>query len=165
MSKQDSKFFNIFSLVLGILIVITVVLFSLARSVGDNTQKTHLLSDPKYVAAVEGRIGKTEVAVVGQDNSALAIAPAAGVGPLVAAALPADGPAVYEAVCGACHMNGIAGAPAPTTRPLGPRASHRAPPRSTSTPSKATKARAATCRRRAVAWTSRTSSCRPPSTT
>ena len=34
MSKQDSKFFNIFSLVLGILIVITVVLFAMARSVG-----------------------------------------------------------------------------------------------------------------------------------
>jgi cytochrome c5 len=110
-SKQDSKFFNIFSLVLGILIVITVVLFAMARSVGDNTQKTHLLSDPKYVAAVEGRVGEAEVAVVGQDNSALAIAPAAGVGPLVAVALPADGPAVYETVCGACHMNGIAGAP------------------------------------------------------
>jgi hypothetical protein len=73
-SKQDSKFFNIFSLVLGILIVITVVLFAMARSVGDNTQKTHLLSDPKYVAAVEGRVGEAEVAVVGQDNSALAIA-------------------------------------------------------------------------------------------
>ena len=111
MSKQDSKFFNIFSLVLGILIVITVVLFAMARSVGDNTQKAHLLSDPKYVAAVEGRGGEAAVAVVGQDNSALAIAPAAGVGPLVAVALPDDGPAVYETVCGACHLNGIAGAP------------------------------------------------------
>ena len=31
MSTQDSKFFNIFSLVLGILIVITILLFALAR--------------------------------------------------------------------------------------------------------------------------------------
>ena len=111
MSKQDSKFFNVFSLVLGILVVITLVLFALARSVGNNTQKTHLLSDPKYVAAVEDRVTPSKVAVAGQDNSALAITPAAGVGPLVAAALPADGPAVYETVCGACHINGIAGAP------------------------------------------------------
>jgi cytochrome c5 len=110
-SKQDSKFFNIFSLVLGILVVITLVLFALARSVGDNTQKAHLLSDPKYVAAVEDRLTSTQVAVAGADNSALAIAPAAGVGPLVAASLPIDGPAVYETVCGACHINGIAGAP------------------------------------------------------
>jgi cytochrome c5 len=110
-SKQDSKFFNVFSLVLGILVVITLVLFALARSVGDNTQKTHLLSDPKYVAAVENRVASARVAVAGQDNSALAIAPAAGVAPAAAAALPADGPAVYETVCGACHLNGIGGAP------------------------------------------------------
>jgi cytochrome c5 len=110
-SKQDSKFFNIFSLVLGILVVITVVLFALARSVGNNTQKTHLLSDPKYVAAVETRVASGRVAVAGQDNAALAIAPAAGVAPVAAAALPVDGPAVYETVCGACHINGIAGAP------------------------------------------------------
>ena len=120
MSKQDSKFFNTFSLVLGILIVITVVLFSLAGSVGDNTQRTFLLSDAKYLAAVKGRVGEAGVAVVGQDNSALAIAPAAGIGPLVAVALPADGPAVYETVCGACHMNGIAGAPRSDDKALGP---------------------------------------------
>ena len=111
MSKQDSKFFNIFSLVLGILVVITLVLFALARSVGKNTQSAHLLSDPKYVAAVERNVTTAQVAVAGQDNAALAIQPLAGVAAAVASALPADGPAVYETVCGACHINGIAGAP------------------------------------------------------
>ena len=111
MSKQDSKFFNVFSLVLGILVVITLVLFALARSVGKNTQSAHLLSDPKYVAAVERNVTSAQVAVAGQDNSALAIQPLAGVAAAVASALPADGPAVYETVCGACHINGIAGAP------------------------------------------------------
>jgi uncharacterized protein YyaL (SSP411 family) len=102
-SKQDSKFFNIFSLVLGILIVITVVLFSLARSVGDNTQKTHLLSDPKYVAAVEGRIGKTEVAVVGSLDDpathALITAARGAIGPygVIAAGDPGDDRAVAAA--------------------------------------------------------------------
>jgi cytochrome c5 len=110
-SKQDSKFFNVFSLVLGILVVITLVLFALARSVGKNTQSAHLLSDPKYVAAVERNVTSAQVAVAGQDNSALAIQPLAGVAAAVASALPADGPAVYETVCGACHINGIAGAP------------------------------------------------------
>jgi cytochrome c5 len=110
-SKQDSKFFNVFSLVLGILVVITLVLFALARSVGKNTQSAHLLSDPKYVAAVERNVTSAQVAVAGQDNAALAIQPLAGVAAAVASALPADGPAVYETVCGACHINGIAGAP------------------------------------------------------
>ena len=29
----------------------------------------------------------------------------------IARALPTDGPGVYEQVCGACHLNGLAGAP------------------------------------------------------
>lgn len=111
MSKQDSKFFNVFSLVLGILIVITLVLFAFARSVGKNTQAAHLLSEPKYVAAVEKNITSAQVAVAGQDNSALAIQPLAGVTAAVAAALPTDGAGVYETVCSACHLNGIGGAP------------------------------------------------------
>jgi cytochrome c5 len=110
-SKQDSKFFNVFSLVLGILLVITLVLFALARSVGKNTQSAHLLSDPKYVANVESNIASAKVAVAGQDNSALAIQPLAGVAAAVAAALPTDGAGVYDAVCAACHLNGIGGAP------------------------------------------------------
>ena len=111
MSKQDSKFFNVFSLVLGILIVITLVLFALARSVGRNTQSAHLLTEPKYVASVADRVGPARIAVAGQDNSALTIAPPAGIAAAVAAALPTDGEGVYNAVCGACHANGIGGAP------------------------------------------------------
>lgn len=115
MSKQDSQFFNIFSLVLGILIVISILLFALARAVGNNTQKTHLLSDAKYVGEVERNLTTGRVAVAGQDNSALTIAPLAGT--LVAAlAIPTDGAGVYAQVCGACHTGGIAGAPKTTDR-------------------------------------------------
>ncbi|MFM7800527.1 MAG: c-type cytochrome [Planctomycetota bacterium] len=49
--------------------------------------------------------------MAGQDNSALAIQPLAGVAEAVAAALPTDGAGVYDTVCGACHLNGIGGAP------------------------------------------------------
>lgn len=110
MSKQDSQFFNIFSLVLGILIVIAIVLFALARVVGNNTQKAHLLTEPKYVADVERNLTSGRVAVVGADNSALTIAPGAGA-MTTAMAVLSDGPSVYEQVCGACHTGGIAGAP------------------------------------------------------
>jgi cytochrome c5 len=109
-SKQDSQFFNIFSLVLGILIVISIVLFALARAVGNNTQKAHLLTEPKYLADVERNLTAARVAVAGADNSALTIAPGAGAMTTVMAAL-SDGPSVYEQVCGACHTGGIAGAP------------------------------------------------------
>ncbi|MFM8479584.1 MAG: c-type cytochrome [Gammaproteobacteria bacterium] len=110
MSKQDSQFFNIFSLVLGILIVIAILLFALARSVGKDTQSAHVLTDPKYLAEVESNLTTGRVAVAGRDNSALAIVPAAGA-VVVELAVPTDGPGVYEQVCGACHLNGIAGAP------------------------------------------------------
>ena len=109
-SKQDSQFFNLFSLVLGILIVITIVLFAFARAVGNNTQRAHLLTDPKYVAEVERNVTTARVAVAGRDNSGLEITPAAGA-QTVALALPTDGPSVYETVCGACHTGGIGGAP------------------------------------------------------
>lgn len=110
MSKQDSQFFNIFSLVLGILIVIAILLFALARSVGKDTQSAHVLTDPKYLAEVESNLTTGRVAVAGRDNSALAIVPAAGA-VVAELAVPTDGPGVYEQVCGACHLNGIAGAP------------------------------------------------------
>ena len=110
MSKQDSHFFNIFSLVLGILIVIAILLFAFARMVGKDTQSAHVRTDPKYIAAVEKNLTTGRVAVAGQDNSSLAIVPAAGA-VVAELAMPTDGPSVYEQVCGACHLNGIGGAP------------------------------------------------------
>jgi len=95
-SKQDSQFFNIFSLVLGILIVIAIVLFALARVVGNNTQKAHLLTEPKYVADVERNLTSGRVAVAGADNSALAIAPGAGA-MTTAMAVLTDGPEATRA--------------------------------------------------------------------
>ncbi|MFM7433282.1 MAG: c-type cytochrome [Gammaproteobacteria bacterium] len=115
MSKQDSQFFNIFSLVLGILIVIAILLFALARSVGKNTQAAHVLADPRYLAEVESNLTTGRVAVAGRDNSALAIVPAAGA-VVAELAIPTDGPGVYEQVCGACHLNGLAGAPKSSDR-------------------------------------------------
>jgi cytochrome c5 len=114
-SKQDSQFFNIFSLVLGILILIAILLFALARVVGKNTQSAHVLTDPKYLAEVESNLTTGRVAVAGRDNSALAIVPAAGA-VVAELASPTDGPGVYEQVCGACHLNGIGGAPKSSDR-------------------------------------------------
>jgi cytochrome c5 len=108
MSKQDSHFFNNFSLVLGILFAVTISLFAFARHVGATNQGKQVTTDPRYVESVEQRLAPVaRVAVGGQDNSALKIE-----GPAVAAvSLPADGTAAYETACAACHGAGIAGAP------------------------------------------------------
>jgi cytochrome c5 len=110
MSKQDSHFFNNFSLVLGILFAVTLGLFAFARYVGSSNQGKQVTTDPRYVASVEERLKPVSaVAVAGQDNSALAIK---NTGPVTAAAaLPTDGTAAYETACVACHGAGIAGAP------------------------------------------------------
>ena len=110
MSKQDSHFFNNFSLVLGILFAVTIGLFVFARHIGATRQAAQVTSDPRYVSTVEQRLQPVaRVAVAGQDNSALKIE---STGPaLPVAAIPKDGVAAYETACQACHGAGIAGAP------------------------------------------------------
>src|SRR5689334_12838775 len=110
MSKQDSHFFNNFSLVLGILFAVTLGLFAFARHVGAEHQGKQVTTDPRYEDSVKERLQAVDrVAVAGQDNSALKIEAAGPAAP--AAALPADGTAAYQAACVACHGAGIAGAP------------------------------------------------------
>ena len=110
MSKQDSHFFNNFSLVLGILFAVTIGLFAFARHVGAEHQLQQVTTDPRYVSTVEERLKPVAaVAVAGQDNTALKIK---NTGPeTAAAAIPKDGTAAYETACVACHGAGIAGAP------------------------------------------------------
>jgi len=110
MSKQDSHFFNNFSLVLGILFAVTIGLFAFARHVGAEHQLQQVTTDPRYVSSVQERLQPVaSVAVAGQDNTALKIKSS---GPeTAAAAIPKDGTAAYETACIACHGAGIAGAP------------------------------------------------------
>jgi cytochrome c5 len=110
MSKQDSHFFNNFSLILGILFAVTLGLLAFARHVGSDHQGKQVTTDPRYVASVEERLKPvSNVAVAGQDNSALAIKSTAPA--MAAAAIPENGTAAYETACIACHGAGIAGAP------------------------------------------------------
>jgi cytochrome c5 len=111
-SKQDTHFFNTFSMVLGLLVGFTVLMFALARYVGNNTQSLHVLEDNLNLASVEQRLAPpVRVAVVGQDNSALTIRPAAGAVMTAALPMPKDGPEAFEAACKSCHGAGLAGAP------------------------------------------------------
>jgi cytochrome c5 len=110
MSKQDSHFFNNFSLVLGILFAVTLALFAFARHVGAENQAKQVTTDPRYLESVEERLQPVaRVAIAGRDNSAMTIE---STGPaLPVASVPQDGTAAYETGCHACHGAGIAGAP------------------------------------------------------
>ena len=113
MSKQDTHFFNVFSLVIGLLVAVTIGLFALARVVASNTQEKQVLTEPDYGRNVAARIGEpAREAVAGADNSAIAIKAEtpAGAGS-AAAAMPKNGTELFEQTCSVCHGQGIAGAP------------------------------------------------------
>lgn len=110
-SKQDTHFFNIFSVVIGLLVVIALVLLALARSIGNDTQVVETRADKAYLqGADELTRPLVRVAVAGQDNSALVIKALAQAGS-IKLEVPKDALALYEAVCKTCHAGGLAGAP------------------------------------------------------
>ena len=113
MSKQDTHFFNVFSLVIGLLVAIAIGIFALARIVASHTQDQQILTDPAYSKNVAARIAPpVQEAIAGRDNSALAIkAPAAAGGSAALAGMPKNGTELFEQTCNACHGQGIAGAP------------------------------------------------------
>jgi len=113
-SKQDTHFFNVFSMVIGLLVTVTILLFVFARIVASRTQEANVLTEAGYTRSVAARLEEpAREAVAGQDNSALAIkveTPGAA-GSAVAVAAPKNGTEVFEQVCSVCHGQGIAGAP------------------------------------------------------
>ena len=114
MSKQDTHFFNVFSMVIGLLVAIAIGIFALARIVASRTQDVQVLTDPGYSKSVAARLAApSQEAVAGHDNSALAIKPAAGqtVASAAPSGTPKNGKELFEQVCSTCHGQGIAGAP------------------------------------------------------
>lgn len=112
-SKQDTHFFDVFSLIIGLLVIVAILIFALARYVGSETQKGLRATEPEYLSAVTDRIQPfSREAIAGHDNAALAIhssTPAAAAGS--ALPIPKDGKQAFEMVCSTCHGKGIAGAP------------------------------------------------------
>jgi cytochrome c5 len=112
-SKQDTHFFDVFSLVIGLLVVITIVLFAFARMLGGRLQTRDIYSQPDYLSSVAARIQPfSREAVAGQNNAALAIVATQPQGSAGSALpIPKNGKQAFEMVCSACHGQGIAGAP------------------------------------------------------
>jgi cytochrome c5 len=113
-SKQDTHFVNTFSLVIGILVAIAILIFALARVVASHTQDQDVLQEAQYLKSTDNRIQPfAREAVAGQDNAALAITPdtTATTAAAGSAAIPKSGDEVFQQVCSACHATGLAGAP------------------------------------------------------
>ncbi|MGB6488877.1 MAG: c-type cytochrome [Steroidobacteraceae bacterium] len=116
MSKQDTHFINMFSLVIGALVALAIVFFVAARAIGAATQDKEVLTGPDYYHSVAARVAPlAQEAVAGQNNAALTIAPPAGAtaqaGGSSGLAMPTSGKDLFDQTCSACHGAGIAGAP------------------------------------------------------
>ncbi len=110
-ASSDTQFFNSFSMVLGLLIALAIVLFAFARSIGADVQERNILEDPLAVRNVRTNTEPfAHVAVAGHDNSALVAATKPAVA-VPAADVPATPELAFQQVCSACHTTGVNGAP------------------------------------------------------
>ena len=115
MSSHDQNFFNLFMVVIGVMVGIAVILIITARTVAGNNQLAWVREDPAYAAAVDERIAPVgRVSIAGEEPVAAAGA-GADAAPvdeaLAEVAKVVDGEQVYNTACMACHGTGVAGAP------------------------------------------------------
>jgi cytochrome c5 len=100
-NMSDNDFVKNFSLMIGALIALAVVIFILAQIIGAKPAATASVDQDKAVVA---RIQPSGQLVLAKAVSAVANS-------VVPAAQAADGQGTYQQACFACHGTGAAGAP------------------------------------------------------
>ncbi len=117
MSNQDSHFVKVFSLVIGMLATIAILLFFLARYVGSHTQGREILAETEHIKSVSKQLAPSAgESSAGHKNAAPATMPAVGAANSATAGngppgIPTTGKQLFEQTCSVCHGPGIAGAP------------------------------------------------------
>ena len=109
--SRDQKFFDMYSLVIGVLAAAALAILVLAMKISDLTQGVYTRDVGEYQAAVDERIrpfGQVYLPGEEQEAEGPTVETAEEPAP-VAAAL--SGPQVYNTACLACHGAGIGGAP------------------------------------------------------
>ena len=109
MGKHEDKIFmKRFSVVIGILVAITVVIMILASTYQRESDPAENPSKQALVADRIAPVGAVRTELPSEEALVEAAAPA----PVQVASAP-DGAATYASACRACHMVGAAGAPVP----------------------------------------------------
>ena len=109
--SRDQKFFDVYTVVIGVSFAVILAFFVLSMKMADLTQGVYTRDADEYQAAVASRIEPlSQVYLSGEhhESSAPKVETAAAADP-VATAL--SGPQVYNEACIACHGSGIGGAP------------------------------------------------------
>jgi cytochrome c5 len=109
--SRDQKFFDMYSLVIGVLAAVALAILVLAMKMSDLTQGVYTRDTDEYQAAVVERIrpvGQVYLPGEEQDAPAPTVETAAEPEPVATAM---SGPQVYNSACLACHSTGVGGAP------------------------------------------------------
>jgi len=103
----DKHFFDLFMVVMGVLIGVTFGIFILANYIAGQTQEVYVLQDEPFQDQVAGNIEPIGAVATSSDDIAAAgeVATAAPVAEVL------SGPQVYNQACLACHGTGVGGAP------------------------------------------------------
>jgi len=109
--KRDQKFFDMYSLVIGILMIVALLIFVGSMKLSKVTQGIYTANTAEYREAVEDRISPIgTVLMPGEEVNAgepqVAEAPQAQ-----PVETEMSGPQVYNNACLMCHGSGIGGAP------------------------------------------------------
>ena len=109
--SRDQKFFDMYSLVIGVLAAFALAILVLAMKMSDLTQGVYTRDTAEYQAAVADRIRPLgQVYLPGEEQEAPA--PTVETAPEPEpVATTRTGPQVYNEACNVCHGNGVGGAP------------------------------------------------------
>ncbi len=108
---RDQKFFDMYSLVIGVLAIAALGIFVLAMKISDRTQDVYKRDGAEYQAAVAERIRPVGEVYLPGEEAAAAAPTAVTVSEPEPVATALSGPQVYNSACLACHGAGIGGAP------------------------------------------------------
>jgi len=109
--SRDQKFFDMYSLVIGILVALALAIFIFSARISDLTQGVYTRDVAEYQTELADRIrpvGQVYLAGEEQQSSAPVVEVAAEPEPVATAM---SGPQVYNSACLACHGAGLGGAP------------------------------------------------------
>jgi cytochrome c5 len=108
--SENHKFVRVFGGIIVALVLLTVVLIFVARSLQlepdmDANPSQRVLAEQRIKPIASVRVGAEGAAALAEVHEANAPAPADGV------AAEVDGKQVYNGLCATCHESGLAGAP------------------------------------------------------
>jgi cytochrome c5 len=109
--NPDQKFFDMYSLVIGVLALFALAIYVGVSKLSDMTQGVYTTDSAEYQAAIQDRIRPLgQVFLSGEEvhADALTVEEAVQAEPV---ATVLSGPQVFNAACLMCHGSGIGGAP------------------------------------------------------